>query len=223
MFLAASRLQHALSTRRGERRPDDWGRLARVYDRQLSLERAALAAAVDLAGARRDDVLLDLGTGTGALLRELARRPSRPRTAIGIDQSRAMLAHAPPLEGGWTLELGDASRLRFPDGTFSVVTAVYLLHVVDAPTRQRIIAEARRVLTGAGRFVLVTPTCPRARVARVLYAPLAAAAGSSAGPRSAFRPLDPRPELEAASFTIAAATIVGRGYPSICVAARRDD
>jgi ubiquinone/menaquinone biosynthesis C-methylase UbiE len=180
-----------------------------------------LGAAVDLADPRPDEVLLDVGTGTGGLLRELARRPDRPRIAIGVDGSAAMLERARALPQGWPLETGDARRLRFADGTFSVVTAAYLLHVVDAAARRQIIAEARRVLRPGGRFVVVTPTWPRTRLARTLYAPLAAAAGSSVGPRGAFRPLDPRAELEAASFTIAAARYVGCGYPSICFSTTR--
>jgi len=201
----------------------DWSRLARAYDWQLPLERATLAAAVDLAGPRHEDAWLDLGTGTGGLLRTLARHPDRPGTAIGVDDCAAMLERAPPMPPGWRLESGDACRLRFPGGSFSVVTAAYVLHVVDAAARRQIIGEARRVLVDGGRFVVVTPTRPRTRLARALYAPLAAAAGSSVGPRSAFRPLDPRPDLEAARFTIAAARRIGRGYPSICVAAHRDD
>lgn len=199
----------------------DWSQFARAYDQQLPLEAAALAAAVELADPRPDDTLLDLGTGTGGLLRLLAERPDRPRTAIGVDDCPAMLDQARALPDGWSLQRGDARRLRAADGSFSLVTAAYLLHVVDAAARRQIIAEARRVLLPGGRFVVVTPTWPRSRLARMLYAPLAAVAGSSGGPRSAFRPLDPRPELAAASFTVAETRRATRGYPSLCVLAAR--
>ena len=197
----------------------DWSRLARVYDWQLPLERRALAAAVDLADPHRGDVVLDVGTGTGGLLHELARRPDRPRMAIGVDVSAAMLERAAPLPRGWSLETGDARRLRFGDGDFSVVTAAYLLHVVDAAAREEIIAEAHRVLRPGGRLVVVTPAWPRRRVARLLYASLVAMGGASSGPRGAFRPLDARGDLEAASFSVTATRLVGRGYPSLCVLA----
>jgi ubiquinone/menaquinone biosynthesis C-methylase UbiE len=132
-----------------------------------------------------------------------------------------MLEHVPALPREWTLQQADARRLPFADAAFAVVTAAYLLHLVDAATRQVIIAECRRVLCDGGRLVSVTPAQPRRRLARMLYAPLAAAAASSSGPAAGFRPLDPRGELEEAGFTIAATTHVRRGYPSLCVRAVR--
>ena len=199
----------------------DWGRAAAFYDWQLPLERPALATALALADPRADDDLLDVGTGTGALLRELARRRDRPRKAVGADVSAAMLRRVPSLPEGWTLEQADARRLPFADGVFAVVSAAYLLHVVDAVARREIVGECRRVLRAGGRLVTVTPAWPRTRIARLLYAPLAAAAASSSGVCIGLRPLDPRRELEQAAFTIAAATYVGRGYPSLCVLATR--
>lgn len=199
----------------------DWSRAATFYDWQLPLERPALAAAVALVEPQRSDDLLDVGTGTGALLRALARRAERPQTAIGVDISLAMLRKVPALPAGWAVQIADARRLPFADGAFSVVTAAYLLHVVDAATRRQIIRECRRVLRLDGRLVTVTPALPQTQVARMLYVPLAAAAGSSVGPAAGLRPLDPGPELEEARFTVVATRYVGCGYPSLCVLASR--
>lgn len=201
--------------------PTGWSRLAHAYDWQLPLERVALAAAVELADPRPDDVVLDLGTGTAGLLRALARQPGRPRVAIGVDECPAMLERAAALPTGWSLRVADARRLPYADRSFSVVTAAYLLHVVDAEARRQIVSEAHRVLLPGGRFVVVTPGWPRTRLGRMLYSPLAAACGSCPGPRGAFRRLDPRPDLAAASFAIRASRLVGRGYPSICVLGAR--
>ena len=195
--------------------------MALSYDWQLWLERAALTAAVDLATPRRDDVWLDVGTGTAGLLRALARRHDRPRSAIGVDASAEMVSMAPALPDGWTLETEDARRLPYADGAFSVVTAAYLLHVVDHVDRREVIRECRRVLRPGGRFVTVTPTCPRNRLARMLYAPFAAAAGSSVGPAAALRPVDPRGDLESEKLTVGGTRYVARGYPSLCVLATR--
>lgn len=199
----------------------DWRHVALSYDWQLRLERTALKAAVDLASPDRDDVWLDVGTGTAGLLRELARRPDRPGSATGVDASAAMVGMAPALPERWRLETGDARRLRYADGSFSVVTAAYLLHVVDHVDRRQVIRECRRVLRPGGRFVSVTPTWPRTRVARMLYAPLAAAAESSVGPGAALRPLDPTHDLESEKLTVAQTRYVARGYPSLCALATR--
>lgn len=196
-----------------------WSRLASAYDWQLPLERPALAAAVTLAAPRTDDVWLDVGTGTGGLLRQLARHDRRPRRVIGVDASAAMLASARAPCEGWSLEVADGRRLPFEDDAFSVVSVAYLLHVVDAPDRRQIIRECRRVLRADGRLVVVTPAWPRARLARMLYAPLTA--GARVGPGAAFRPLDPRDHLREQAFDVSAARYIARGYPSLCVAARR--
>lgn len=143
----------------------DWDSRAAVYDWQLWLERPALAAALDLASTRPEERLLDLGTGTGALLRELARREERPHEAVGVDASAAMLARAPTLPAGWSLREADVTALPFPDASFEVVTAVYLLHVLERETRRGALVEARRVLAAGGRLVTVTPTAPRSALA----------------------------------------------------------
>lgn len=199
----------------------DWSRYAHAYDWQLPLERAALAAAVDLGRPQADHAWLDVGTGTAGLLRELAGRPDRPAVAIGVDASTAMLERAPALPRGWELKVGKGQRLRFGDGAFSVVTAAYLLHVVDGLARREILAEARRVVHTGGRFVSVTPAWPRRRLAAGAYAVLVRAAGRRGPNQNPLAPLDPRAELRAAGFDVEAARYVGRGYPSLCVSATR--
>lgn len=199
----------------------NWDSAARAYDCQLFLERAALRAAVDLVAPRREDVWLDLGTGTGGLLRELARRPGRPSIVAGVDASRAMLSRVPALPAGWELDAGDARRLRTPAECFTVVSATYLLHVVDARARAEIFAEAHRVLKEGGRFVVVAPALPRSRLARAAYAAVAGAVETVSGAENPLGPLDPRDALRAAGFTIANARYVAGGYPSLCVLAAR--
>jgi ubiquinone/menaquinone biosynthesis C-methylase UbiE len=176
-----------------------WDRLSPCYDWQLGLERPALQAAVELAAPRPEDRLLDLGTGTAALLRELARLPSRPREAVGVDTSPKMLGRARGLPPGWRLELGDAQSLPFADSSFDIVTATYLLHLLDPHGVRNVLLEARRLLAGGGRFVAVTPD------ASWLF--------------SGLRSYDPQPALVGSGFRVLATRLVTKGYRSLCVRA----
>jgi len=187
------------------------GRLAaRLYDRQLSLERPALRAALALARPEPSDHLLDVATGTGALLRELATRSERPARAVGIDASGSMLARVGGLPGGWTLRRADASALPFADQSFDLVTAVYLLHTLDPVTRATVSGELRRVVREGGRVVTVTVATPRPRLRRLM---------SRVPRRHGLCPLDPSRELE--GLVVREARYVRRGYPSLCLRAER--
>jgi ubiquinone/menaquinone biosynthesis C-methylase UbiE len=198
-----------------------WDRGARFYDWQLWLERAALDAAIDLARLGVDDRLLDLGTGTGALLRALARREPAPREAIGVDTSPQMLARVPLLPAGWELLRADAARLPFPDGSFNVLTATYLLHLLEPPRRAAVLTEARRVLRQGGRLVVVvTVAPPRSERLAGIIDRIPSAAWRRLGVMAGLRPLDPRADLEASGFAVCETRRVARGYPSLLVAAQ---
>jgi len=198
----------------------DWDALAEVYDRQLLLERRAVDAALDLADAGLNDVLLDAGTGTGAVLRALAARPVRPRTAIGVDASARMLDRVPLLPAGWHVEQADLTQLPAEDSTFDVAIASYVLHLLEPGDRRAVLGELRRVLRPGGRLITVTvyvPERPRLRPLGTALAKLARAYPQRLG---GLRPLDPRPDLIDAGFTPQTARTVLLGYPSLCVAAR---
>jgi ubiquinone/menaquinone biosynthesis C-methylase UbiE len=190
------------------------GVLGRIYDWQLPLERAALAAAAELAAPSESDRLLDVATGTGGLLRELARWSPRAAEVVGIDSSASMLsvAAAKGLPVGWRLLPGDAGRLPFPDRRFEVVTACYLLHLLDRESRTRTIVEIARVVRPGGRVVTVTVESRR---------PAARAALTRLPRRSGLRPLDPSHELRVAGLEPQRARFVRDGWPSLCVLAHR--
>ncbi len=187
-----------------------WDAAASVYERQERLEEPALREALALLAPQRDERLLDVATGTGALLRALAVRPGPPLHAVGVDSSAAMLARVGPLPAGWELVRGDARALPFAPASFDLVSAAYLLHTLDRDARAAVLAEIARVLRPGGRVVTVTVATPRPRL-RALLARTPRALG--------LHPLDPRPEL--AGLVVRAARWVPRGYPSLCVLAER--
>lgn len=196
-----------------------WDRVARLYDLQLPLERAALRLAVEMAEVEPEDRALDLGCGTGGVLSELAGRRAAPRAAVGVDPSARMLARVPPLPAGWRLVRAEASALPFGDRSFDLVTAAYLLHLLDAGGRAGALREARRVLRPGGRLVAVTVAPPRSeRLARAIDRGFRAV--RAGGPLAGLRPLDPTAELRAAGFAVHGRRRTARGYPSLIVAAR---
>lgn len=103
---------------------------------------------VGLTGQR----LLDIGTGTGLLARDFARRGCR---VTGIDPSPALLAIA---EGANVREvvrpkylLGRAEATGLPDASFDIVSAGTCWHQLDRAAAAR---EARRVLTPQGKLLV---------------------------------------------------------------------
>lgn len=198
-----------------------WGSrtTARLYHLQLALERSALGAALDLVAPGPDEVVLDIATGTGALLRRLAQRGERPRRAIGVDASAAMLSRAAPLPEGWQLIRGDARRLALEDASVDVVTCAYLLHVLEARGRRLVLGEIARVLRPRGRVVLVTLLEPGGLVGRSLLAPAQRALCGVLGVGSGWCALDPEPELASAGLAVQRGRVCTRGYASLCLLA----
>ncbi|MBV5342047.1 MAG: metalloregulator ArsR/SmtB family transcription factor [Deltaproteobacteria bacterium] len=99
-------------------------------------------------------VVLEIGTGTGGLLVELAVRSSN---VIGVDHSQAMLEEARcrlTNDGvsGVELRLGEMTHLPLPDTSVGCVVANMVLHHAADPSA--VLAEIRRVLTPGGILLL---------------------------------------------------------------------
>lgn len=200
-----------------------WDRASAQYDRQLWLERSAVNRALDLLAARPDERLLDVGTGTGEVLRQLARRPIRPHEAIGIDASAAMLARVGTLPPGWNARHGDVLSLPFDDSEFQVAVASYVLHVLPPADLPVALTELHRVLRPGGRLVTVTPAIPARGLARAVALGSDAPARGGRSRYAGLRALDPRPALQQAGFRLVRARTSLRGYPSLCVLAECAD
>lgn len=194
-----------------------WDRGARRYGRQEHLELRAVGRALDWAQAGPADRLLDVATGTGLVLRELARRPDRPARAFGVERSGPMLARVGPLPAGWEVVRGEATALPLPDAWADVATAAYLLQVLEAAETARVLAELRRVVRPGGRLVTVT-TWAAPRAGRALLDAVAHAAPSVLG---GLHTADARAALTRAGWVPERAAALRGGYPSLVVRARR--
>ncbi len=105
---------------------------------------------------KQDARVLDVGCGTGRLLRQLAT--ARPRFRLfGVDMSpsyaraaRELLSDVP--EVSMTAE--NAESLPYRDAYFDVVTSVYLFHELPRASRRGVLREMKRVLLPGGLLVL---------------------------------------------------------------------
>ena len=111
--------------------------------------------------------LLDIGTGTGSMLRLLAARSTR---TVAIDQSREMrlVARATVLSQGLancTVQAGDMYDLSFPEGHFDIVTMDRVLGAANDATGA--VREAARVIRDAGHLLIVETAGPTADDSRL--------------------------------------------------------
>ncbi len=129
----------------------EWNEMQRL---QIS-EAAVETALRQIVGDRPIQSLLDLGTGTGLILKLF---DGLYQHAVGIDASRDMLAVARSnLDKAGiaraTVRLGDIFNLPLDGQSFDLVTIHQVLHFLDEP--QAALAEARRMLRAGGRLVIV--------------------------------------------------------------------
>ena len=93
-----------------------------------------------------DDLVLDVGCGTGTLTEALADHGA---AVTAVDYSEAYADHTRErLAGRATVEQGDARSLRFADGAFDAARASLVLDTI--PEADRAVAEMRRVVRPGG-------------------------------------------------------------------------
>ena len=156
-----------------ERAYDRW---APVYDLVFGQvfergRRASLEAAERIGGR-----ILEVGVGTGISLPDYSRR----NRIVGVDISEAMLNKARlrvseiDLKHVEALEVMDAEKLNFPDDSFDVVVAQYVVTAVPNP--EAALDEFARVLKPGGEIILLSRVGAEAGARRTLehlFAPAA--------------------------------------------------
>jgi phosphatidylethanolamine/phosphatidyl-N-methylethanolamine N-methyltransferase len=135
-----------------------YARWAPVYDLVFGavFERGRLAS-IEAAerACPKPGRILDVGVGTGISLPDY----SRSNRIVGVDYSEPMLRKAKErviehkLDNVETLAVMDAKHLGFPDASFDVVVAQYVITAVPEP--EATLDEFARVLKPGGEIVLV--------------------------------------------------------------------
>jgi ubiquinone/menaquinone biosynthesis C-methylase UbiE len=127
------------------------GPFASLYEKatRFVIESYYRGLAQEVVGFLQTGRILDLGTGPGYLPIEIVKR-SPELTVVGIDLSRSLIkmARRNAVNAGVAdrlhFEVGDASRLRFPDASFDMVLSTGMLHMLKDPVA--VLRECNRVL-----------------------------------------------------------------------------
>lgn len=136
-----------------ERLAKEYSDSAAAYDRHWApVLRPFAVRLLDELPLEHADRVLDLGTGTGALLPRLRERASGAQ-AIGVDRSVGMVREAQG-RGRGPLVGSDARSLPFSAGTIDVVTLPFVLFHLPRPVEA--LREVRRVLRPGGALGLTT-------------------------------------------------------------------
>ena len=131
------------------------------YDQELFFTHSALPVrmverwrvrhVVGLLSPRESDRILEIGCGTGNVLREM-----KVGRVVGVDISVGVLRRAREKLGGrGRLISGDAEALPFPDQSFDKILCTEVLEHVLNPGA--VISEIRRLMKSAGMAVVSVP------------------------------------------------------------------
>jgi ArsR family transcriptional regulator len=128
-----------------------WDEIRSLYVAESDVEAAILAAA----GPGPFRRLIDLGSGTGRMLKLLGPRVEQ---AVGLDLSQQMLniARKEVAEAGLTrceLRHGDIFGTRLPDASADLVVVHQVLHYLSDPAAA--VREAARLVMDGGKLIIV--------------------------------------------------------------------
>lgn len=133
-----------------------FSRAAATYDAVAQLQRdvgAELIERLPQAALADDDVVLDLGCGTGYFYAALQQRFPRARL-VGMDLAEGMVEHAASRhpDGEWLC--GDAENMPLPDNSVSLIFSSLTIQWCE--NERALFAEAFRVLKPGGRMLFST-------------------------------------------------------------------
>jgi len=156
---------------RVRRKYDRWSRFYDAFDLGGVNDQKKLAA--DILCLKAESKVLDIGTGTGAIIPYLASKLGSGGMATGIDFSEPMVARAKArirkqgLSEMAEAVVGDATRLQYPEAYFDAALATFAF--TSFPEPEKAMAEVYRVLKPGARLSVLDTGKPPAGKQRFRY------------------------------------------------------
>jgi len=143
-----------------------WKTRSTCYEKlEWATKSGYLHSFLDAVKFKKEDVVLDIGTGTGIIAHTISPHVKK---AIGIDISQDMLDHALAHQVGNEIFMKcDAKKLPFPDNQFSKVTARMVFHHIIKDT-QEAMDECARVLN-KGNYMIFSEGIPPSEHVKPFY------------------------------------------------------
>jgi ubiquinone/menaquinone biosynthesis C-methylase UbiE len=127
-------------------------RVADVYETVLPFFAGFARQAVGALSVPPGAQVLDLAAGRGVWSRELAGRAGRVVAVDAAPRMVELLARDLPAVESHVM---DAAALEFPDATFDLVVAGFVVHIMSDPVAA--VAQVKRVLRPGGQFAFTIP------------------------------------------------------------------
>lgn len=136
----------------------------RMYDRITAIlmggrEKGIRKASIELAAIKPGNHVLEIGCGTGTLTQLAKQRAGPEGKVFGIDPLPQMIERARQkalkAKMDITFDQGSMDALPFPDDSFDIVLASFMIFHTDPGIRQKGFDEIYRVLKEGGRFIVI--------------------------------------------------------------------
>ena len=147
-----------------KRRYDRWSRFYDAFDLGGVNDQKRLA--VDYLQLEKDAIVLDMGTGTGAIIPHLASKLDGGKV-IGVDFSEKMVKTANDRIAKKNIArkakavVADGTYLPFPDNHFDAIIATFAF--TSFPEPEKAIRECARVLRPGGKFSILDTGKPQGK------------------------------------------------------------
>lgn len=140
-----------------------YDRMSRLYDFIAGVfEQRYKDIALKCLNIARDEVILEIGFGTGQCLKQIVEAVGEGGKVYGVDISSGMLSASKrrlEMAGLWSrveLNCQDALILPYADSQFDAVFMSFVLELFDSPEIPEMLAEIARVLKPNGRIGVIS-------------------------------------------------------------------